>query len=134
MSDKALLEVRDLNLSIHDTKILTDISLSVAQGRTLGIIGESGSGKSMTALSIMQLLPKGAECRGAIHFDGRDLTQLDEATLCELRGSDIGMVFQEPMTALNPVHTIGDQITESCLLYTSPSPRDQRGSRMPSSA
>lgn len=126
MSDKALLEVRDLNLSIHDTKILTDISLSVAQGRTLGIIGESGSGKSMTALSIMQLLPKGAECRGAIHFDGRDLTQLDEATLCELRGSDIGMVFQEPMTALNPVHTIGDQITESVLLHQKVSRREAR--------
>ena len=126
MSDKALLEVRDLNLSIHDTKILTDISLSVAQGRTLGIIGESGSGKSMTALSIMQLLPKGAECRGAIHFDGRDLTQLDEATLCELLGSDTGMVFQEPMSALNPVHTIGDQITESVLLHQKVSRREAR--------
>ena len=126
MSDKALLEVRDLNLSIHDTKILTDVSLSVARGRTLGIIGESGSGKSMTALSIMQLLPKGADCRGVIHFDGRDLSQLDEATLCELRGSDIGMVFQEPMTALNPVHTIGDQITESVLLHQKVSRREAR--------
>ncbi len=117
MSNKPLLEVRDLNLSIHGTNILTDVSLSVAQGRTLGIIGESGSGKSMTALSIMQLLPNGAECQGTIHFDGVDLTQLDETMLCELRGSDIGMVFQEPMTALNPVHTIGDQIAESVLLH-----------------
>ena len=126
MSDKPLLEIQHLNLSIHDTRILTDISLSVAQGRTLGIIGESGSGKSMTALSIMQLLPNGASCRGAIHFDGMDLTQLDEARLCELRGSDIGMVFQEPMTALNPVHTIGDQIIESVLLHREVSRKEAR--------
>ena len=126
MSDKPLLEIQHLNLSIHDTRILTDISLSVAQGRTLGLIGESGAGKSMTALSIMQLLPTGSACHGAIHFDGMDLTQLDEVTLCELRGSDIGMVFQEPMTALNPVHTIGDQITESVLLHRKVSRKEAR--------
>ncbi len=117
MSTKPLLEVQNLNLSIHDSTILTDVSLSVAEGRTLGIIGESGSGKSMTALSIMQLLPNGAECRGAIQFDGMELTSLDEAALCELRGSEIGMIFQEPMTALNPVHNIGQQITESIRLH-----------------
>jgi len=117
MTEAPLLKIQELNLSIHETKILTDISLSVSQGRTLGIIGESGSGKSMTALSIMQLLPNGSDCKGSIDFNGLELNGLDEASLCDLRGSDIGMVFQEPMTALNPVHTIGDQITESVRLH-----------------
>ncbi|MEE9321171.1 MAG: dipeptide ABC transporter ATP-binding protein [Granulosicoccus sp.] len=112
-----LLALEKVSLSIHDTPILHDISLTLATGKTLGVIGESGSGKSMTALSIMQLLPRGAKLSGCIRFDNQTLTDLDEAALCELRGSDIGMIFQEPMTALNPVKNIGDQVSESIRLH-----------------
>ena len=112
-----LLQLNDISLSIHGTPILNDLSLSVESGQTLGIIGESGSGKSMTALSIMQLLPRGATMTGQIRFQDHRLEQLPEEQLCELRGSDIGMVFQEPMTALNPVKSIGEQVSESIRLH-----------------
>ena len=89
----------------------------------MGLIGESGSGKSMTALSIMQLLPmqQGSSLSGEIIFAGEDLLALDEAAMCRIRGNGIGMIFQEPMTALNPVQTIGDQIMETILLHSSSS-------------
>ncbi len=112
-----LLRLEGVHLSIHGTPILHDVSFELAAGKTLGIIGESGSGKSMTALSIMQLLPRGSVLSGSVHFAGQSLQALDESALCELRGSDIGMVFQEPMTALNPVKTIGDQVSESVRLH-----------------
>ncbi len=114
-----LLSVRKLGLGIHGTRILNNINFDVPLGRVLGIIGESGSGKSMTALSIMQLLPEGAELDGSIVFDGLDLSNTDENTLCGIRGNDIGMVFQEPMTALNPVQNIGQQVAESIRLHQS---------------
>ena len=117
MNAEPLLQLGELELTIHDAPILKHVSLQVSQGEVLGIIGESGSGKSMTALSIMQLLPRGARCRGSVRFGGQELTTLDESSLCELRGSDIGMVFQEPMTALNPVHTIGRQVIECIRLH-----------------
>ncbi len=118
MNDRqALLQLDGVRLSIHGTPILHDVSLRIAAGQTLGVIGESGSGKSMAALSIMQLLPRGAGLTGSIRFDDQYLQQLPEDTLCELRGSDIGMIFQEPMTALNPVKTIGDQVSESIRLH-----------------
>lgn len=112
-----LLKLSSVDLSIHGLPILHDMSFELHAGQTLGIIGESGSGKSMTALSIMQLLPRGAVMQGDIHFDGHSLNNLDEASLCKLRGSDIGMIFQEPMTALNPVKTIGEQVSESVRLH-----------------
>lgn len=114
---ECLLKLSNVSLSIHGSPILQNISLELAAGSTLGVIGESGSGKSMTALSIMQLLPRGALMQGSITFAGRVLNELDEPELCELRGSDIGMIFQEPMTALNPVKTIGDQVSESVRLH-----------------
>lgn len=114
---EVLLKLSDVSLSIHGSPILQNISLELAQGSTLGVIGESGSGKSMMALSIMQLLPRGALMQGSITFSGRVLNELDEPALCELRGGDIGMIFQEPMTALNPVKTIGDQVSESVRLH-----------------
>ena len=119
VSDKTppLLTLDGVSLSIHGKPILHDISLQLAQGRTLGVIGESGSGKSMTALSIMQLLPRGSEFTGQIDFAGQTLSDLSEDALCALRGSDIGMVFQEPMTALNPVKSIGEQVSESVRLH-----------------
>ena len=113
----SLLEVKNLSLSIHGTPILHNVSLNVAPGEVVAVTGESGSGKSMTALTIMQLLPDGSETTGAVNFDGEDVTQSNEARMCALRGNNIGMVFQEPMTALNPVQTIGAQIGETVLLH-----------------
>jgi peptide/nickel transport system ATP-binding protein len=114
----SLLRISNLSLSIGRSNVLRDIDLSVEPGQILGLIGESGSGKSMTALSIMQLLPHGSRLGGSIRFDGEELTGKTEAEMCTLRGDDIGMIFQEPMTALNPVKTIGDQVAETILIHT----------------
>jgi peptide/nickel transport system ATP-binding protein len=119
-----LLQVRDLSLSIGDYEILRDIDLSVDSGEILGVIGESGSGKSMTALSIMQLLPRYSRTGGSITLDGKELLDRPETEMCEIRGKDIGMVFQEPMTALNPVKTIGDQVAETVRIHTGASRTD----------
>ena len=97
--------------------VLRGISLSLDAGGTLGIVGESGSGKSMTALAIMGLLPEGARVTGKILFEDRDMTRLADADMQRLRGNRIAMIFQEPMTALNPLHTIGDQIGEALRLH-----------------
>jgi len=107
-----LLTVTDLQLSINNNVILKDIDLTLNSGEVLGIVGESGSGKSMTAYSIMRLLPNGAKLQGSIVLNGIELTSLSEARMCDIRGKDVGMIFQEPMTALNPVMSIGDQIDE----------------------
>ncbi|HEV7276081.1 MAG TPA: dipeptide ABC transporter ATP-binding protein [Devosiaceae bacterium] len=112
-----LLEVKDLSLSIAEYAILKDVDLSVDAGEILGVIGESGSGKSMTALSVMQLLPRGAVTGGSVLLDGEELLGRPENQMCAIRGRDIGMVFQEPMTALNPVKTIGDQVAETVLVH-----------------
>ncbi len=113
----SLLEIRDLSVSIGETAILHDVSLDVATGQIVAITGESGSGKSMTALSVMGLLPDRARTGGSILLGGKDILTTDEAALCRMRGSEMGMVFQEPMTALNPVHTIGAQVAETILLH-----------------
>ncbi len=97
--------------------VLRGLSFSLARGQRLGLAGESGCGKSMTALALMGLLPEGAQQRGAIRLNGQDLTQLDEPALCALRGRRIAMVFQEPMTALNPVQRVGAQIAEPLSLH-----------------
>ena len=93
------------------------MDLSLAPGEVLGIVGESGSGKSVTALATMGLLPKGAQVRGSIRFDGTDLLTLKEKQLTRVRGTGIAMIFQDPMTALNPVYTIGWQIAEAILAH-----------------
>jgi ABC-type dipeptide/oligopeptide/nickel transport system ATPase component len=95
-------------------KAVDDLSFTVRKGETLAVVGESGCGKSMTALSIMRLVPDppGRIVGGAVELDGRDLLQLEEAAMREVRGKDISMIFQEPMTSLNPVLTIGEQISE----------------------
>ena len=113
----SLLAITDLSLSIHGADILRDVSLSIAAGEVVAVTGESGSGKSMTALAIMQLLPDGSETRGAVVLDGQDVTELSETDMCALRGARVGMVFQEPMTALNPVQTIGAQVAETVQLH-----------------
>jgi peptide/nickel transport system ATP-binding protein len=122
-----LLEVRDLSLRIGPFPILRDIDLSVDAGEILGVIGESGSGKSMSALSIMQLLPRTSRMGGSIKLEGRELLRLPEPEMCQIRGRDIGMVFQEPMTALNPVKTIGDQVAETVLVHGKASRQEARG-------
>jgi peptide/nickel transport system ATP-binding protein len=113
----SLLQIENLSLSIHGTDILKQISLSIDPGQIVAVTGESGSGKSMTALAVMQLLPNGAQAQGTVQLEGLDLLSRSEAEMCALRGAAIGMVFQEPMTALNPVKTIGDQVMETILIH-----------------
>jgi peptide/nickel transport system ATP-binding protein len=97
---------------------VNDVSFSVRTGETLALVGESGSGKSVTALSIMRLVqPPGRILGGSIRFQGRDLMTLTEGQMRELRGAEIALIFQEPMTALNPVFTIGDQIAETLVAH-----------------
>ena len=100
-------------------RAVDDVSFTVQAGKTLGIVGESGCGKSVTALSIMRLLPQpmGQIVSGSVELDGTDLTQLPIPQMEKIRGARISMVFQEPMTALNPVHTVGRQLTEALLIH-----------------
>ena len=113
----SLLEIERLNLSVGGAPILHKVSLSITAGEILAVTGESGSGKSLTALSVMGLLPRNARVSGAIRLGGRDLLGLSEREMCAVRGRDVGMVFQEPMTALNPVQSIGDQVAETILVH-----------------
>ncbi len=119
-----LLHINALNLHIGETPILDDVSLRIEKGQVFGLAGESGSGKSMTALSVMGLLPKGARTSGTVLLNGNDLTRKTEAQLCQIRGRDVGMIFQEPMTALNPLQCIGDQVAETVRLHTRTSRTD----------
>lgn len=107
-----LMEIRNLSLSIGDSPILKDVNLNLGSGEILGLVGESGSGKSMTALAILGLTPPRAEATGEIWLDGQQIAGASDKALQTLRGKDIGIIFQEPMTALNPVMTIGDQVAE----------------------
>jgi peptide/nickel transport system ATP-binding protein len=104
-----------------------DVSFEIRHGETLGLVGESGSGKSVTAFSIMRLVqPPGRVGSGRIRFRGRDLLQLTEREMCGVRGADISLIFQEPMTALNPVFTIGDQLREALLVHGKATRRDAK--------
>ncbi|TIM61140.1 MAG: ATP-binding cassette domain-containing protein, partial [Mesorhizobium sp.] len=96
--------------TVDNVKAVDGIDVTVRAGQTLGVVGESGSGKSITALTVMRLLPWAARASGRVAFDGIDILAASEDQMCALRGDDIGMVFQEPMTALNPVKTIGEQV------------------------
>jgi peptide/nickel transport system ATP-binding protein len=114
----SLLEIENLTLSIGNVPILRDVDLTIEQGEVLGLVGESGSGKSMTSLTVMRLLPFSAKAQGRITFDGIDILAAPETAMNKLRGDDIGMVYQEPMTALNPVKTIGEQVAEGIRWHT----------------
>ena len=120
----ALLEINDLNVSIGCTPILNNVSLQLKAGEVLGVAGESGSGKTMTALAIAGLLPASAKLTGDIVFDGTTVSDANDKEYCKIRGRDIGIVFQEPMIALNPVMTIGDQVAETVRIHQSISRRD----------
>ncbi len=112
-----LLTVENLNVTIHGRAVLHDVSLTVAKGEIVALTGESGSGKSMTALSVMGLLPSGAQASGRVTLGATDILQTPEDSLCKLRGRAMGMIFQEPMTALNPVQTIGAQVAETIRIH-----------------
>jgi peptide/nickel transport system ATP-binding protein len=112
-----------LTLRLAGRDILHDVSFEVPAGQITALIGESGSGKSMTALAAMQLLPAGAQMRGRITLGDQDLTGLDESALCQIRGRKIGMIFQEPMSALNPLQPIGAQVAETLILHQGLDPR-----------
>ncbi len=112
----SLLEVRDLNISFHASpaplNVVNSLNFSIDEAEVFGLVGESGCGKSLTALAVMGLLPENAYPEGVIRFRGRDLLTLDRESMRGIRGKEISMIFQEPMTSLNPVLTIGYQIAE----------------------
>jgi oligopeptide/dipeptide ABC transporter ATP-binding protein len=119
----ALLELRELTVEFPAAggwaPAVRELSLSVAPGEALGLVGESGCGKSLTALATLRLLPPQARVRGQIFLEGRNLLELGEAEMRQVRGARIAMVFQEPMTALNPVMRVGDQVAEAVLAHGS---------------
>jgi ABC-type microcin C transport system duplicated ATPase subunit YejF len=123
VSTPALLEVSGLSTVFAtddgDVTVLDQIGFSVYAGRTLAIVGESGCGKSVTSLSVMGLLPKphGRIASGSIRFEGRELIGLPENDMQDLRGNGMAMIFQEPMTSLNPAFTVGDQIIEGLMRH-----------------
>ncbi|WP_323038294.1 ABC transporter ATP-binding protein [Gemmobacter sp.] len=118
---KPVLEVSDLTVRFRqDGKVIDavrGVSFAVARGETVALVGESGSGKSVTALATVGLLPDSAEVSGSIRYDGREMVGADEPTLRKVRGNDISFIFQEPMTSLNPLHTIEKQLTEALSLH-----------------
>jgi len=127
-----LLLVQDLSISFGEKKrkeVVHNISFSIKQGEILGVVGESGSGKSVTAHSILRLLAQGGEISsGSVLFNGMDLTKLPEEEMVKIRGDEISMVFQEPMTSLNPVLTVGVQIEEMLLLHTKKTKEERKAS------
>jgi peptide/nickel transport system ATP-binding protein len=122
-----VLDLRDVTVTLPTDRgplrPVDGVSLAVEPGRTLAVVGESGCGKSVTALSIMGLLPQGARIGGSIRFDGRELTTLDAEDWRQKRGRDIAMIFQEPMTSLNPAFRAGEQVAEALRLHQGLSPR-----------
>jgi peptide/nickel transport system ATP-binding protein len=118
---QALLDVNDLRVGLPTARgwaqALRGVSFSMAKGQTLGLIGESGCGKSLTALALMGLLPERAEVSGSMRLNGAELVGMAEPQLCQLRGARMAMIFQEPMTALNPLHPIWKQIAEPLCLH-----------------
>lgn len=115
---KNLLEVRNLRISFKGNQAVRGIDLEIRPEQRVGLIGESGSGKSVTALALMHLLPPNAKVEGKITLDGQDLSDLDDAQMSKIRGSQIGMIFQEPMTALDPTMKVGRQVAEAKLLHS----------------
>ncbi|WP_316190772.1 ABC transporter ATP-binding protein [Bradyrhizobium sp. SZCCHNS2096] len=122
-SKAPLLEVDNLGIRLSTARgpaqAVREVSFELKRGETLGLVGESGSGKSITALALMGLLPERAVVSGSLRLEGRELLGLPDRDYCALRGNRISMIFQEPMTALNPMHTIGRQVSEPLRKHTS---------------
>jgi peptide/nickel transport system ATP-binding protein len=114
-----VLAVRDLRVSVRGTTLVDQVDITIGKGERVGLIGESGSGKSLTALAVMGLLPEDVEMSGSVHLVGvdHDLVGASEAELSRVRGRQVAMVFQEPMTALNPTMRVGDQVAEAMLIH-----------------
>lgn len=128
MSASPLLSIESLSITLGGQNIVEGLDLTLDRGETLAIVGESGCGKSVTALALMGLLPAGRSnaVTGRVTFEGRNLLDLDHAAMADLRGNRLAMIFQEPMTALNPVFRVGDQITESIVRHRGMSRTDAR--------
>jgi peptide/nickel transport system ATP-binding protein len=125
-----LLEVSNLTVAFGPKTVVDGISFTIASGETLGLVGESGSGKSATSLALLRLLPPNATISGEIRFASQPLITLPEPEMRRLRGSRIAMIFQEPMTALNPVMRIGEQIAEALLAHHPSTPRAEVRARV----
>ena len=121
MSQPPLLQLKDLHVQVRTAHGLVEavrgVSFSLERGDTVGLMGESGCGKSLTALALMGLLPEGAQARGSLQWQGEECMTWPEENWCKLRGNRWAMIFQEPMTALNPLHTVGDQVAEPLRLH-----------------
>lgn len=132
MKNNKLIQVKDLKTYFYTdagiVKAVDGVSFDICKGETLGIVGESGCGKTVTALSIMRLVdePVGKIVSGEIIFEDKDLLKLSSPGIRDVRGNEIGMIFQEPMTSLNPVYTIGNQIIEAITLHLGKSPEEAR--------
>ena len=122
----SLLEVNNLTVSFGDHHVVRDVSFAVQPGEQLGIIGESGSGKSLSMLAIMGLLPEGATVSGSVLFDGQEFLQRTDAEMSKFRGKHIGMVFQDPLASLNPLMTIGKQVAQPLINHKIASRKDAR--------
>lgn len=118
------LQVHDLTVDVGGRRVVDGVSFAVPDGARVGLIGESGSGKSLTALAILGLLPDGATAGGSIRWNDRELLGLPDRELARIRGDEIGIVFQEPRTALNPIRPVGRQIAESIRIHEGVSKRD----------
>ena len=132
-TQQPLLEVNNLNIAFEtsrgDVRPVRDVSFTIYPGQTVALVGESGCGKSVTAMSVLRLIPSppGKVLAGEVTFQGRDLLKLSEREMRAVRGGQIAMIFQEPMTSLNPVYTIGDQIVEAVTLHQKVGVRDAYG-------
>jgi peptide/nickel transport system ATP-binding protein len=126
-----MLQVENLGISFAAANgklvpVVQEVSFSLAAGEVLALVGESGSGKTLTALTLMRLLPPNAQATGSITFEGRDLLQLSEEAMRRLRGAEMAMIFQEPMTALNPVMRVGEQVAEAVRAHQDVSRKEAR--------